>query len=127
MNYLNAARSRCCTIVVSAICFAVSSTAQIWDARHGLSPAAYQSTFNDLTSKGFRLVAVSGYTSGGAERYAALFMKTSGGAWVARHGLSAASYQANFNYYTSLGYRLTWISGYEVAGERSEERRVGKE
>lgn len=33
-------------------------------------------------------------------------------AWVARHGLTSAEYQAAFDQYTQQGYRLTNVSGY---------------
>ncbi len=35
-----------------------------------------------------------------------------GEAWVCRHGLTSAGYQAEFNKWTSQGYRLIQISGY---------------
>lgn len=103
-------------LLTAGLTLATFGWAQQWQARHGLTPTDYQTTFNNLVSQGYRLTSVSGYASGGAERYAALFTKAGGGAWVARHAMSATDYQAYFNYYVSLGYRLTWISGYEVNG-----------
>ena len=99
------------------LAFADPLHAQPWIARHGLSPAQYQSTFDDLAQQGYRLVSVSGYVSGGTERYAAHWEKTSGPAWVSRHGLSAAGYQSAFDDYRQQGYRLKWVSGYEVGGQ----------
>jgi len=93
-----------------------SAQAQAFAARHGLTPAQYQATFNDLTAKGYRLKSVSGYVRGGSEHYAALFEQTSGPAWVARHGLSSSEYQNAFNTYVRQGYRLTWVSGHEFGG-----------
>jgi hypothetical protein len=61
------------------------------------------------------LQSVSGYVSGG-ERYAALFVKSSGPAWEARHGLSAADYQKTFDDLVKQGYRLTWVSAHEASG-----------
>ena len=37
-------------------------------------------------------------------------------AWVARHGLSSADYQAEFNRWVGAGYRLVSVSGYDDAG-----------
>ena len=34
------------------------------------------------------------------------------GPWVARHGLTAAQYQAAFDEYLGQGYALNWVSGY---------------
>jgi CubicO group peptidase (beta-lactamase class C family) len=36
--------------------------------------------------------------------------------WQARHGLTAAQYQAEFNTLEAQGYRLRYVSGYEVGG-----------
>lgn len=90
--------------------------AQAWVARHGLTPAQYQSAFDDLAGRGYRLVNVSGYVSGG-ERYAALWVQRSGPAWRARHGLTAAAYQTAFDQNLRDGYRLIYVDGYEIAGE----------
>ena len=38
-------------------------------------------------------------------------------AWVARHGLTGADYQSEFNRWTGAGYRLTSVSGYEENGD----------
>jgi CubicO group peptidase (beta-lactamase class C family) len=89
--------------------------AQAWQARHNLTPAEFQSTFNDLFKQGYRLKQVSGYMSNG-ERYAALWVKESGPEWQARNGLSAADYQKTFDDFNKQGYRLTWVSAHEAGG-----------
>lgn len=91
--------------------------AQPWTANHGLTPAQYQSRFDSLSKQGYRLVNVSGYERGGSVRYADLWVKGSGPAWVARHGLSNAEYQAVFNDLGKQGYRLTYVNGYAVGGQ----------
>jgi CubicO group peptidase (beta-lactamase class C family) len=88
--------------------------AQDWAARHGLTAAQYQADFSNFSHKGYRLKCVSGYTIGGQVRYATLWEKTSGPAWTARHGLTAAQYQQAFSAYAKQGYRLTYINGYGV-------------
>jgi CubicO group peptidase (beta-lactamase class C family) len=85
-----------------------------WQARHGLTSDQYQAEFNALTSQGYRLTYISGYTVNGQERFAALFEKNSGPGWVARHGMNAATYQSEFNKYTGQGYRLILVNGYTV-------------
>jgi len=85
-----------------------------WQARHGLSSAQYQAEFNALTSQGYRLTYVSGYTDNGQERFAALWEKKSGPPWAARHSMSAAEYQSEFNKYANQGYRLVLVNGYSV-------------
>lgn len=87
-----------------------------WVARHDLTPAQYQSEFNNWVGQGYRLVHVSGYTSGGAERYAAIWDKTSGPASRAYHGMTTAQYQSTFNTNAAQGYELAKVSSYNVGG-----------
>ncbi|MEE3329133.1 MAG: serine hydrolase [Myxococcota bacterium] len=37
--------------------------------------------------------------------------------WVTRHGLTSSQYQAEFDQWSDAGYRLTYASGHEEAGE----------
>lgn len=83
-----------------------------WQARHGLTAAEYQNTFNQLTSQGYHPVLVNGYATAGGPRFACIFQQGATGAWVARHGLTAAQYQTAFNDNLAQGYTLTWVSGY---------------
>lgn len=88
-----------------------------WVARHGLSAADYQQAFDAYGAQGFRLACVSGYADAGQARYAAIWEKPVGGpAWVARHGLTSAQYQAAFDAYVAQGFRLVQVSGYVVDG-----------
>jgi Beta-lactamase/Bacterial tandem repeat domain 1 len=90
--------------------------AYAWQARHGLTPSEYQTTFDLLTSQGYRLIDVSGYGVAGNERYAAVWEQSPGPAWQARHGLSAADHQALFATLPDQGYRPLRVSGYEASG-----------
>ena len=49
--------------------------APAWQARHGLTPAQYQTTFNDLVGQGYRLELVNGYSVGGDDRIVAIWTK----------------------------------------------------
>lgn len=92
--------------------FQITAQAQSWVARHTLTSAAYQTEFTKWTKEGYRPVMVSGYTTSNADRYAAIFEKpASTPAWVARHGLSAADYQKEFDKWTKDGYRPVQITG----------------
>lgn len=86
-----------------------------WVARHGLTSAGYQSTFDTLVSQGYHLTYASGYTSNNDPRFAAIWEKSATSAWVARHGMTSAQYQAAFNTYTSQGYRPRLVNGYTVS------------
>jgi hypothetical protein len=55
---------------------------------------------------------VNGYSVAGLDRYAAIWEKAPGPAFVARHGLSADGYQQEFNTWLGQGYRLKLVSGY---------------
>ncbi|HEY2293616.1 MAG TPA: serine hydrolase [Thermoanaerobaculia bacterium] len=87
-----------------------------WEARHNLTADQYQQTFDSLTKQGYRPIQVSGYASGGSARYAAIFEKSSGPAWQARHAMTAAQFQKAFDDLTQQGYRLKDVSGYNLGG-----------
>ena len=85
--------------------------------RHGLTSAQYQLAFNDATAQGYRLVLVNGYTTaGGSDKYVAIWDKPVGtvAPWVARHRMTSAQYQTEFNTRTAQGYRVKHISGYAI-------------
>jgi hypothetical protein len=94
-----------------------TGSATSWQARHGLSAAQYQTAFDQLTAQGFHPVVVNGYPTAGGARFACIFSKDATGAWAARHGLTAAQYQAAFNEFTGQGYALDWVSGYLDGGQ----------
>ena len=89
-----------------------------WQARHGLTAGQYQQTFDQLNAQGYRLVDVSGYSSGGEDRYAAIWEQSAGPAWQARHGLTAGQYQQTFDQLNAQGYRLVRVSGYGSGGQQ---------
>jgi hypothetical protein len=59
--------------LVLLFCSSAVGHAQAWQARHGMTSAQYQSEFNNLTSQGYRLTYVSGYTENNQERFAAIW------------------------------------------------------
>lgn len=81
---------------------------------HGMTGAQYQTKFNEYKQQGYRLTHVSGYGVGSAAKFAAIWEKKSGGAWAARHNLTAAQYQTEFNNFKNQGYRPVHVSGYVV-------------
>jgi CubicO group peptidase (beta-lactamase class C family) len=105
------------TCVWAVLLLASDTHAQPWVARHGMTSSQYQSEFNAWTAQGFRLTHVSGYTVNGQARFAAIWEQKPGPAWVARHGMTSAQYQQEFNTWVRLGYRLVVVDGYEVAGQ----------
>jgi hypothetical protein len=88
-----------------------------WAARHGLTGADYQRTFDDLARQGYRLRLVNGYAIDGQDHYAAIWEKAEGPGWAARHGMTGADYQAAFNDLTSKGHHLVWVSTWAAGGQ----------
>lgn len=88
-----------------------------WVARHGLSSAQYQKAFDDFVKQGFRLRCVSGHEAAGKSVYAAIWDKSGGGAWAARHGLTAAQYQKTFDDLVKTGHRLRVVNAHAVGGK----------
>ena len=88
-----------------------------WEAHHGLTSDQYQQTFDDLVGRGYRLTHVSGYSVGGRDRYAAIWDKSAGPAFQARHGLTSDQYQQTFDSLVGQGFRPTCVSGYSVGSD----------
>jgi len=88
-----------------------------WVTHHGMTPGGYQRRFDEYADEGYRLATVSGYAVGGESRYAAIWERRDGPAWVAHHGMSGDDYQRRFDDYVDRGYRLTHVSGHGVGGE----------
>jgi hypothetical protein len=87
------------------------------EARHNLTSDQYQQTFDQLTSQGFRPKIVSGYEEFGQCLFAAIFERGGGPDFQARHNLISDQYQQTFDQLTVGGFQLTWLNGYEVAGQ----------
>lgn len=77
----------------------------------------YQAEFERFTKAGYRPVWVDGF--GGADRRTwinVVFRRDDGTtAWVARHNLTGAQYQAEFNTWGKAGYRLLHLESYPTA------------
>lgn len=99
--------------------------AAIWEKKsgptyathHGMTAAVYQQKFTEYANKGYRLAQISGYDVRGTDYYAAIWEKTTGPAYVARHRMNAAKYQQEFNTWKGKGYRLSLVSGYAINGQ----------
>jgi hypothetical protein len=87
-----------------------------WQARHGLSRADYQATFDAMAAQGFVPVQVSGYRVNVDVRFAGIWERREGIAFVGRHGLTASEYQRAFDQQAAAGFRLVCVSGYSDSG-----------
>ncbi len=85
-----------------------------WLAYHGQSGSSHQSTFDDLTSSGYRLVHIDGYVDNGSLRYATIYEAGPGPGFAAYHAATVSSHQALFNDLTADGFRAKNISFAEI-------------
>ncbi len=85
-----------------------------WQARHRMTAANYQATFDQLVKQGYHLTVVTGYAPANEDLYAAEWVAGPAPAWEARHRMSANDYQATFDTLTKAGFRLRTVSGYAV-------------
>ena len=81
-------------------------------AHHGMTSSAYQQKFNTYASQGYKVTHVSGFRVGSKDYYAAIREKKSGKAYAARHLMTSANYQSQFDNFKYTGYRLKLVTGY---------------
>ncbi|MEO0895573.1 MAG: serine hydrolase [Bacteroidota bacterium] len=86
-------------------------------ARHGLSGSQYQTLYQDMKKKGFRLIHIDGYNQGGKATYAAIWKKMSSSGIRASHGLTSSQYQAAAEKNLKDGYKLIHVSGYGLGSK----------
>jgi CubicO group peptidase (beta-lactamase class C family) len=88
-----------------------------WIARHDQTSDQHNQLFDTLPDEGFRPIAVSRYDKGGETRFASLWQQHDGVEVRARHGMTGAQLQAEFNALDGTGFRPVDINGYTVAGQ----------
>ncbi|WP_333608393.1 serine hydrolase [Arsukibacterium sp.] len=87
-------------------------------AFHQLTDAGYQQRVNSLQAQGFRPVMVNPFAVGNQQIFTAIFeRKPQAPAWYARHHLTSAQYQQEYDTQKDRGYRLLHVSGYNRSGE----------
>lgn len=85
-------------------------------ARHGISASCYQDVVNRVTAAGYRPVWVDGFTVAGKTYFNAIFRPVDGTPYVAKHGLTDAQFDAEFDKWTAAGYRMLQVDGYQHGG-----------
>ncbi len=86
-------------------------------AYHGLSPAAHQKRFDDLTKKGWRPKNISVVSVRGSRKYTGLYEKTSIGSYVSKSFVSVGDYQKFFNENQKKGRQVAYLAAYEHKGK----------
>ena len=59
-------------VAVIGLASAGTAAAQVWQARHNLTAAAYQQNFDNFAKQGYRLTDVSGYAVNNQPYFAAI-------------------------------------------------------
>ncbi len=87
-----------------------------WSSNHDMDGDQYQAEYDSMSTQGWRLRRVSGYSIDGVDYYASIWELSSGPSWFGRHRITGDEYQATFEEYQDQGYRPIDISGYEKNG-----------
>ena len=73
-----------------------------------MTSQAYQQEFDKWLAQGYCLTIVNGYAVGNQDRFAAIWEKKTYPQFVARHNMTSAGYQQEFDKWIAQGYRLDW-------------------
>lgn len=82
--------------------------------RYSLTSASYQTEFNTLSAAGYQIWRVSGFESGGAERFTGVWRTTGLGEGWTFHGMRAADFESHNINARSQGYRTVYAEPYSV-------------
>lgn len=95
----------------------VKNNGTAWAASHTMTAQTYQDLFDYYYKKGYRLTCISGFAVGNQPKFAAVWEKTAGPAWAAKHNMTAAAYQQAVEDFKKTGYRPRQVCGYVVGGQ----------
>lgn len=85
--------------------------------RFGVPLESYQKEFDKIWPCGYFPIWVDGYEVNGKTYINVIFRPSGNLSWVARHQMTAAGYQKEFDKYTEAGYRLTHVNSYLSSGK----------
>jgi hypothetical protein len=85
----------------------------IWQAHLGTERRP--ELFAELATQGFRLLDVSGYTLGGEERYASVWLFGDGRGWQELHGVDQETLLKTNAAHAKSGLTLAHVSGFETS------------
>jgi hypothetical protein len=86
-------------------------------SHHAIPAEKYQFYFDRVAGSGYRPVFVNAYVVGGKTFFNIIFRPAGNTAWVARHGMTGAGYQTEFDTHTGKGFRLENVCAYLSAGK----------
>lgn len=85
-----------------------------YEARAALTPGEYQAKFEENKAAGRQLVYLNAYHHAGGVRFTAIWHSAVTGAYAARHNLSGAQYQNEWELRLGLGYLTRFVTGYDA-------------
>jgi len=85
-----------------------------YEARPVLTSAEYQAKFNENKAAGRQLVYLNAYDQAGSVRFTAIWQSAVAGAYVARHDLTRAEYQDEWELRLGQGYLTRLVTGYDA-------------
>lgn len=94
----------------------------IWEKTEGapyvvevnMTSSKYQSKFNSLKGKGYRLTHISGFAAGAQAKFSAIWEKKTGPIYVTKHNMTGVTFQQQYDQWKSRGYRPIHVSGYSI-------------
>ena len=87
-----------------------------WVALANLTSANYQAQFDAQIAAGRRLAYINGYSNNGTANFTAIWNSVQPSSWVARHDLTSAGFQSQFDTWTGLGLATRMVTGYQNGG-----------
>ncbi len=85
-----------------------------YEARSALTAAEYQAKFTENQLAGRQLVYLNAYDHAGSVRFTAIWHSAVAGAYVARHNLTKAEYQDEWELRLGQGYLTRFVTGYDA-------------
>lgn len=85
-------------------------------ARHGVKATCWQEEFNDIALAGYRPIWRQQVQHGSTSLVASIWRPAARVPWAARHGQTAAQFQATFDSLKAQGYRLSHVDSYLQSG-----------
>lgn len=76
----------------------------------------YQVQVNANVAAGRRPAYINAFMESGVPKISAIWNQFNTGSWVARHGLTSAQYQTEYNTWTAQGLLVRDVTGYENGG-----------
>ena len=82
----------------------------------GMTEAQYQTEFNNQVKAGRRVSDVNAFMEGGVPKISAIWDQSDAGGWSARHDLTGANFQHEWDNHIGQGFQTRRTAGYEKGG-----------